>query len=214
MLWIALAAAAQLSAPVPLNLKEWFTFKDVPMWLVQKEGIWNVGVRLVVAPNGTLRICYAEKSSGIADLDKLTCELIEKRSRFQAARWTDGAPVTGIYSTTVTWSVSTPYEGPVQFPLPRGANADFDISVEQLPAGLKSPALARVTFAVDPNGKMSSCTAEIGDNFVRAENDPSLVPVACDQVLKNYRPIPLKNSAGTPIASVQDALVRFSTQRE
>jgi hypothetical protein len=214
MIWIALAAAAQLSAPVPLNLKEWFTFKDVPMWLAaQNDGIWNVGVRLVVAPDGTLRICYAEKSSGIADLDKLTCDLIEKRSRFQPARWIDASPVTGIYSTTVTWSVSTPYDGPMQFPLPRGANADLDISEQQMPAGLKSPALARVMFAVDSKGNMSSCAAEFGDNFVRAENDPSLVSVACDQVLKNYKPIPLKNSAGTPVASVQDALVRFSTAR-
>jgi hypothetical protein len=186
--------------------------QHVPVWLLQKDGTWNVGVRLALAPDGTLRVCYAEKSSGIADLDRLTCNLIEKRARFQAAHWIDGSTVTGVYSTTVTWSVSTPFEGPPQFAPQRGGNADLDISVNQLPPGLKSPALARVMFAVDPTGNMSSCTAESGDNFVHAENDPALVPIACDQVLKSYKPIPVKNSAGAAVPSVQDALVRFSAQ--
>jgi hypothetical protein len=214
MLWIALAAAAQISAPVPTNLREWFSARDVPDYLGRTGGgTWKVGVRLVVGSDAALRVCYVQNSSGIADLDKLTCSLIEKRARFQPARWSDGSAVVGVFSTAVTWSVMTPFEGPPQFNLPKGSEADLDVSINQLPAGAKSPSLVRVMFAVDSTGKMLSCAAETTENFIRAENDPVLIPVACDQLLASYKPLRINDAAGRPIRTVQDALVRFSTKR-
>ena len=68
-------------------------------------------------------------------------------------------------------------------------------------------------FAVDAEGRMSGCTAEAAEGFGRAINDPSLVPIACDQVMKNYRAIPAKDATGQSISSVQDALVRFSASQ-
>ena len=139
----------------------------------------------------------------------MTCDLIKKRARFQAARWTDGSPVTGVYNTTVAWILSTmAFYDPMK--PPKGHNADLDISVEQLPPGVKSPSLVRAMFAVDGSGNISSCTSEASDNFVEAENDSALVPIACDQLLKTFKPLSFKDSSGKAISSVQDALVRFS----
>jgi hypothetical protein len=211
MFSIALAAAAQISGPVPMSLKDWFRPDDVPPYLMQKsDGYWDVSVRLVVAADGTLRACIVQTSSGISDLDRLTCDLIKKRARFRAARWTDGSPVTGVYSTSVAWIVSTmAFIDPLR--PAKGHDADLDITVGQLPPGAKSPSLVRAMFAVDASGNLSSCAAETTDNFIRAENDAALVPIACDQLSKNFKALSFKDSRGSPVVSVQDALVRFTT---
>jgi hypothetical protein len=203
------AAAAQLSAPVPLNLKEWVTPSDWPPYMLQKTDVWwDVGVRLVVAADGTLRACIIQTRSGSSDADQLTCDLIRKRARFQPARWTDGSPVTGVYSTTVAWISSTmAFYAPMR--PPKGHDADLDVSVEQLPPGLKSPSLVRAMFAVDESGKISSCSAETSENYIKAENDPVLVPIACAQIQASFAPLSFKDSSGKPVRSVQDALVRF-----
>jgi hypothetical protein len=210
MFWSTLAAAAasQLSAPKPTNLRDWFSGNDVPPYLYQKDGFWDVGVRLVVAADGSLRGCIVQMSSGISDLDKLTCDLIRQRGRFQAAQWIDGSPVTGVYSTAVTYrTASWPFDDRLK--PPKGDFSDLDVTVDQLPSGRKSPSLVRAKFAVDTSGSVSSCGAEVTENFISAENDPALVPVACDQILKAFKPLSFKDSSGNPVRSVQDALVRF-----
>ena len=206
---LAAAAASQLSAPVPTNLKDWVTFDDWPPYMLQKVDVWwDVGVRLVVAADGTLRACIIQTRSGSSDADQLTCDLIKKRARFRAARWTDGSPVTGVYSTTVAWISSTmAFYDPMR--PPKGHDADLDVSVEQLPAGMKSPSLVRAMFAVDASGNVLSCTAETSENYIKAENDPALVPIACDQLQKSFTPLSFKDSSGKAVPSVQDALVRF-----
>jgi hypothetical protein len=61
---------------------------------------------------------------------------------------------------------------------------------------------------------MTSCKAERTEPFEQVANDPALVAVACDQLMKSYKPVPAKNSAGQPVPSVQDAIVRFSALGE
>jgi hypothetical protein len=54
MLWIALAA--QLSAPVPTNLTEWFVYDDFPAYLINREpGVLSVGVLVTVGPDGAVQ---------------------------------------------------------------------------------------------------------------------------------------------------------------
>ena len=213
MLPIILAAAAQVSAPIPMNIKEWINPTDWPAFMTQKlDGYWDVGVRLVVAADGSLRACIIQTGSGIHNLDEFTCDLIRKRSRFKAAKWIDGSPTTGVYTTTVAWiSTTMGFIDPMR--PPKGHDADLDISVSQLPPSAKSPSLVRAMFAVDASGKIPSCAAETSENYLRAENDPALVPIACDQVQKSYLPLTLKDSSGNPVRSVQDALVRFSKRQ-
>ena len=90
---------------------------------------------------------------------------------------------------------------------------DLEVRVKALPSGIRDPARVRVMFAVDTAGAVSSCTAEPGENFEMAENKPILVPVSCEQLMQNYKPIPVRNPSGNLIKSVQDAVVQFSTHK-
>jgi hypothetical protein len=209
MFWIALAGAAQLSAPQPVNLDKWFSFEDVPTYLVEKDsGVWLVGIRVDVAPDGSIQRCEAEKSSRIPELDKLTCSIVLLRGRFLPARSTSGSPATGVYRDSVSWSV-----GAGTAEAPYASNPDVDVYVQSLPRGIKSPTFVRVMFAVDQAGNKSSCVAEPGPSMQKINNDPVLVPIACEQVMSTYRATPAKDGLGNPVPSIQDALVRFSVKQ-
>jgi hypothetical protein len=209
MYWIALAAAAQLSAPVPKNLRSWFSYEDVPSFLIEQgHGFWEVSIRVDVAPDGKIRGCTILSTSSDARLDGLTCEIVRRRARFEPAHY-DGSAAFGAYRTSVSWAVA---ERPTNFPT--ASSADLDLVVEGLPAHIKSPSSVRVMFAVDAKGALSSCSAEPGEALERAVNDPALVPVACQQIAETYAAVPATDATGRPTLSVQDALVRFSTDKK
>jgi TonB family protein len=209
MLWIALAASAQLSAPVPKNLGKWFYADDTPSYLVAKgDGLWFVSVRIGVGPDGALKGCQVEGSSGIAQLDAFTCRKILRRAKFVPATSADGSPAFGVYRTSIRWAVaSAPWD------ISRVRHPDVEVQVQNLPPDVKSPTLVRVMFAVDQSGNIGSCLVEPTKSFEHVDNNPALVPIACDQLAKFYKPVPAKDAGGNAIPSVQDALVRFTTAR-
>ena len=205
MLWIALAA--QLSAPVPTNLPKWFSYDDVPAYLIERSpGLWLIGVRVTVGPDGVVESCDVESTSGIERLDQFTCRRIKQRAKFAAAHSPEGSAASGVYRTTMHFAVA---DSP--FNTSNASVPDVDVSVASLPAGLKSPALVRVMFAVDQEGRMRSCTAEPRENV---SNNPELVPIACEQLTKLYKPVPVRDAAGNAVPSVQNATVRFSAQNQ
>jgi len=132
MLSFVLAAAAQVSAPVPLNLKGWVSPTDMPE-LPGGRGFWMVGVDLLVDTDGTLRGCTIERTSTIAALDKLTCDLIHKRARFRPAQWADGSPVTGVYRTSVGYSQGDGSDMPWLY------GYDLEVRVKSLPSACEIP---------------------------------------------------------------------------
>jgi len=208
MLWIALAA--QLTAPVPTNLPSWFVFDDFPAYLVNRDpGVWAVGIRVTVGPDGTVQGCQADSSSGDKGLDELSCRKVTQRASFGPARSPAGAAFPGVYRTFVAWDVT---KAPAA--TSRVSNADLNLSVASLPPGIRSPAAVRVMFAVDQQGRMTSCESEPTQPFEQVEKDPALVAVACDQLMKSYKPVPAKNAAGQNVASIQDAIVRFAVQSQ
>jgi len=203
MLWIALAA--QLSAPVPTNLADWFVYDDFPAYLIDREpGVWAVGVRVTVGSDGRIQRCEVESSSGEARLDELTCRKVRESATFRPAMSAGGSAAPGVYRTYIAWDVT---QAPT--PTSRVSNADLNLSVASLPSGIASPAAVRVMFAVDQQGRMTSCAAEPTQPFEQVAKDPALVAVACDQLMASYKPVPAKDSTGNPIPSVQDAIVRF-----
>lgn len=207
MLWISLAFA--VSAPLPTNLRDWFSPKDIPAYVAQRgSGISSVGVRVTVEPSGAIKNCAIESSSGIPDLDSLTCHLIVDRAKFEPAR-AEGSAILGIYRTSVQWALAAnPFGNPLKI-----SNADIDVFVQSLPPAVHSPALVRTMFAVDPLGRISSCTAEPGPALEQIDNNSALAAVACDQLTTTYRAVPAKDSSGNAVPSVQDAQVRFSVSQ-
>lgn len=208
MLWMA--PTAQFTAPVPVQPHSWMSADDVPLYLLNGSagGIWMVPIRVTVAPDGNIRSCEAEPLSKIPALDAHTCKIIVSRGRFQPAR-VGGVPRFGVYRTTIKYFV---VDGPPDDQLSKNSYPDIDVTVKTLPAKVKSPSLVRVMFAVDADGTKSSCTADESEGMEKVDNNPMLLPIACDQIMSGYRAIPAVES-GKPVASVQTALVRFSVSR-
>jgi Gram-negative bacterial TonB protein C-terminal len=170
--------------------------------------LWLVPIRVDIGPDGAIRSCEVEATSGKALLDKRTCVIVRKRAKFAPAHWSDGSPAYGAFRTTVSWLL---IEGSPDN-LPRAVYPDLTITVKSLPSKGKTDSLVRAMFSVDEQGRVSSCIAEPGRGFEEAENAPSLVPVACDELTKTFTAVPAKDPTGRAIPSVQDALVLFSTR--
>jgi len=197
MWWIALAA--QLSAPTPINIGNWFNDGDFPGYLVEQQpGVWLVGVGVRVRPDGAVQDCTVESTSGVARLDQLTCKIVEQRAKFRPASFAEGSAAPGVYRTYVGWDVT---KAPAT--TSHVSNADLNLTVQSLPAGIPSPTAVRLVFTVDQRGQISSCASEATQPFERVENNPALVSVACDELVKGYKPNPA-------VPSVQDAIVRFA----
>lgn len=195
MLWIALA---QLAAAQPVNEATWFRVEDVPVSQLPDGDPRTVFFRLTVRPDGTLQGCEVEVTSGLAAIDKLTCKLARRRARFKPAIAADGGPSYGVYRSRTIWAVNPGkyHRKPV----------DIELKVDTLPAGHGRSTSFNVTFAADAEGRPTACVA--GDK----KDHPSLVRVACGEVVRAYRAFPPRDDTGAPVASVQNAIVAFDTQ--
>ena len=203
---LALLFAAHVVAPDPSNVGKWFSYNDVPLYLVKENsGVWQVPVRIDVASDGKIVSCDAEMRGRVPALDAHTCNIIRRRARFRPAQ-IDGIPTHGVYRTAINYFVSEAAAAP-----PSPSNADVQVVVNRLPSHLKSPASVKVAFAVDASGAKSSCAADDTANLQIIRNDPALVPLACEQVVEKYRATPAKVE-GRPVISVQNALVEFFAQ--
>ncbi len=83
----------------------WVTGADYP----QEAKLANLGgmvdFMLVVDQAGKPVTCKVIKSSGAAQLDMTTCQLLMRRANFAPARTVENKPVTSLYSNTVNWIV-------------------------------------------------------------------------------------------------------------
>jgi hypothetical protein len=209
MFWIALAAqlsASQLSAPTPVKLETWFSPSDMPAYLEHDDGIWIVGVRVVIRPDGTLKSCEIESTSNQASLDVYTCRLLNGRAKYKPALTLDGTPSYGADREFFRWAVSST---PTELPRP----ADMDLSVEKLPEGLKSPVYVPVMFVTDEKGSISSCIFDSRRPMKKTSDNAALVAAACQQVSRTLPLRPVTNDAGVAVSAVQNALVRFATSK-
>lgn len=80
-------------------------FSDMPAAL-RAEGVERtVGVRYAVNVDGRVSNCTVTASSGDAGLDQITCQLIEKRFRFDPSRDGSGRPVRSVIVEEHSWRV-------------------------------------------------------------------------------------------------------------
>jgi len=208
MLWIALAAAAaQLSAPVPVNYKKWFFQDDV---LGLPRGTWSIGVRMIVRPDGTFKECQIEKQRE-PHVAVYTCQLLSRRAKYLAAHWIDGSAAYGIDRLPVVWVIGDDAE---HTPLP----PDLDVYVNRLPSGVGYSVYVPVVIAVDARGTIERCAADQRDDLLsttvkgHVSLDPELVVAACQQITATFKAFPLTDDSGKAVRSVQNALVRFKVR--
>ena len=80
-------------------------YGDLPADLREDFNNREVGVRYRVQADGRVTDCVAERSSGIAELDRTACALIEQRFRFRPARDENGRPVRSTVVETHGWYI-------------------------------------------------------------------------------------------------------------
>lgn len=199
MLWIALAA--QFSAPHPQNM--WLSNDDTPVKELSERGFALVRLRLTISPKGELIRCEPEQSSGNDRVDEYTCDLARSRALFRAARSAEGAPSYGVSRVTVRWMRGQQNVNP---------KGDLATKLIPRPKGVRLPAIVRVMFAVDRTGQISRCSDEPPSQREIKRNDPSLVPIACDQLLKGFKTPPAIDEKNQPVESIQNAQVLFTKE--
>ena len=79
--------------------------RDYPRDLFAANIQGKVGVLYVVSPEGRVTDCEIEHSSGNAELDDATCDLIIQRFRFRPARDARGQPVESMIEENHTWVI-------------------------------------------------------------------------------------------------------------
>lgn len=97
------AAAHAQTKPVAIDSESWITNYDYPRssLFAGEKGI--VSFRLDVDAAGKVSRCTITESSGYPTLDKHSCALLLKRSRFKPATDASGAKVPGEWASRFHW---------------------------------------------------------------------------------------------------------------
>lgn len=202
LLSIILAGAAVAPA-TPVEASRWFTSKEHPKTAMMVAERGHIAYTIVVSPDGTALRC---ETPGDTDLDRKVCEIVMKRARFLPAKDDQGRPVFAIH------------EGVASFLMPGKASRRPDrsrlaVAIDRLPDGVVSPAYARVAFLVDASGATSHCASTAGERRRSMQTVEALGPAACESLAREHKPVPARDAAGTAVASVQTATVRFETRQ-
>lgn len=191
-----IALAAQMSAAEPKYM--WFSNDDTPVQEIAGRDFVRVRLRLTIPSDGRVHACEIEQSSGNPRIDLYTCELTRKRALFRPARSPAGDVTYGVYRVPVVWATK---------PLDLLPSGDLSVPVKELPKGVHPPISVRLMFAVDNAGQISSCDGEPPWSSGIRPNNPALVSIACDQLLRSWKAAPAKDEKGRSVSSVQNATV-------
>lgn len=90
---------------VALNPGMWVRSTDYRGIFLRQDMAGTVGLALAVSKEGRVTRCSLSRSSGYAELDSYTCDLVTRRARFQPPTDSEAKLVEGSYATNVKWSI-------------------------------------------------------------------------------------------------------------
>lgn len=99
---ILLLSSAALDAP---NGRTANSDADYPADALRKHQEGTVKVKLTINVEGRVAACEVDQSSGVASLDKATCDMMTKRARFKPETGDDGKPKEGSTVATMRWVI-------------------------------------------------------------------------------------------------------------
>lgn len=107
-------AQAQLAKlPTPADdPSTWFSIMDYPTESLRRNESALVSFRLMVAADGSVSGCFLQTVIGAQALANFTCNLLQKRAKFNPARTTSGAPVPSYYLGRAKWVTGPTVAGP------------------------------------------------------------------------------------------------------
>ena len=101
----AIAESPGLSDPKLLNLQEVVRPEDYPVEALQAYKQGTTRIKLEIDRNGGVRNCKVVESSTVPSLDRRTCELFERRARFEPARDDKGSARAATLEIPVRWQL-------------------------------------------------------------------------------------------------------------
>jgi protein TonB len=95
--------------PVPARPRNdpagWVSTSDYRSSWINREWTGTASFRVEVSADGRVANCTIVGSSGHAELDQATCDLVSRRARFDAARNARGEKTSGSYASAVRWEL-------------------------------------------------------------------------------------------------------------
>jgi protein TonB len=100
-------AGGQATEPAPYrgNLTGVISSDDYPADALDRGEQGTVEADLVVSEQGRVLACKILSSSGSESLDRATCNILTKRTRFTPAIDPQGRKVTGTFTQRITWRI-------------------------------------------------------------------------------------------------------------
>jgi protein TonB len=87
------------------NPANWVSTSDYRSSWINREWTGTARFRVEVTAEGRVANCTITASSGHAELDAATCDLVSRRARFEPARGGNGEKVSGSYASAVRWEL-------------------------------------------------------------------------------------------------------------
>lgn len=87
------------------DIQRLFKDDDYPKSALRDGASGSVGVAFVVGTNGRVKDCRITSSSHSTTLDRVTCEIIQRRGKFSPARDASGRAIDALKSTLIGWRV-------------------------------------------------------------------------------------------------------------
>lgn len=196
--FLSLVSGAVVAA-TPATPLPWFEFRDYPMKAFENKSEGVTQFQLLIAPDGKIADCAVTQSSGYEELDRTTCFLATKRVQFRPARGPNGQPTYGLYRSQAVWALP-------ERTIPANPGPDLEVSLNKLPDGTAEPPVIKFAYAVDAQGRPSSCTV-----LPSSLKQPQvLVELGCKELLSKVSGQPVVGPAGQPVPAVKTAAVRFN----
>ncbi len=87
------------------NPGSWVTEDDYRSSWINREMVGTARFRLEIAASGKVEQCTITGTSGHAELDRATCDLVTRRARFDPAKDSTGAKIGDSYTSSVRWQL-------------------------------------------------------------------------------------------------------------
>lgn len=171
---------AERGAPAN-NPGAWVTNDDYPPLAMREEREGTTGFRLTYGTDGLPRKCDIVSSSGHADLDAVTCDLVMERARFRPGKTETGHVTGGTYSNRVRWKI------PEVAPQMRG------------PLPFSNPGRMTLDYVVDAQGAVASCDGHV-EGLVAPAGDQTAAINLCGDVRKMAPFPPQHDKEGKPVS--------------
>lgn len=93
--------------PEPLSASNWITADEYPSGPLSRKEEGRLVMRLSINAQGRVSACEVTETSGYAELDERTCELLRQRARYQPGTDASGQRVDTTMTLGFTWNLPT-----------------------------------------------------------------------------------------------------------